>query len=244
MPKRISVIIGDLTFATQKEASHFIKNMLNKYGDQETVSIEDQEVLTNLIERHPEAIQKIGVGIRQFYKAPTAMGTSCFWLEREDGTKTDFSYGSCITGKSKTLFQEFMEACREAVRDDLIETKYAYFRTNADSSGKVPCAISGEMVTDKESHLDHVKPLTFQVIVVTFFKSNGINISRNMFTQSSDAQFQASFVDQEMKEKFRTYHHDITDLRIIKNRLNLKMGPSERIKKVKNSVPIKVRMKN
>lgn len=104
------------------------------------------------------------------------MGTSCFWLERVDRSTTDFSYGSCITGKGKTLFQEFMEACREAVRDDLIETKYTYFRENSDGDGKVVCAISGEKITDKESHLDHVKPLTFQVIVVTFIKSNKIVI--------------------------------------------------------------------
>lgn len=241
MPKRIPIVIGDLTFATQKETTHFIKSMLNKYADHEIISIEDQEILMSLIERHPEALQKIGCGIKQFYKAPTDMGTSCFWLEREDGSKTEFSYGSCITGKGKTLFQEFMEACREAVRDDLIETKYAYFRANADSNGKVPCAISAEMVTDKESHLDHAKPLTFQVIVVTFIKSNAIVISKDMFTQPSDAQFQTSFLAQGMKDKFKKYHHAVANLRIVKNKLNLKMGPSERIKKIKDSVPIKMK---
>lgn len=238
MSKKISIVIGDLVFRTQKEATKFFKDMLNKYQDNETVNNGDHEILLNLIERHPEAEQKIGCGIKRFYRAPTDMGTSCFWLEREDRTYTDFSYGSCVKARGKTLFQEFMEACRESVRDNLIATKNNYFSDNADEEGKVECEITGEKITEEESHLDHMKPLTFQVIVATFIEANNIIVNRNMLTESHDGQFQTAFVDQDIKDKFRNYHHRVAVLRVVKKGINLKLGPSERIRKPKNPVLI------
>lgn len=238
MPKKISIVVGNLIFKTQKEATKFFKDMLNRYRDNETVNNEDYEILLNLIERHPEAEQKIGCGIKRFYRAQTDMPTSCFWLEREDGTCTDFSYGSCVRAKGKTLFQEFMEACRDAVKDDLIETKNTYFSDNADKEGKVECAITGEKITEEESHLDHMKPLTFQVIVTTFIKANNIIIDRNMLSDSHDGQFQTTFVNQEIKERFRNYHNGVAVLRVIRKGVNLQLGPSERIRNPKIPVLI------
>jgi len=234
----IPVIIGGLEFKTKKAAKEYFKRMLAKYRDGDMVSDEDSVYLDKLIERHPEAAQKIGVGIKKFYRQITDEGTSCFWLERNDGSKTEFSYLTCVDAKGKSLYQEFAEACRECVKKDLIETKKEYFGKHAEPGGRVSCDITGEMIKFDESHLDHKKPMTFQVIVRTFIAAHSITLSRNVLTEPRDQQFTTAFTDKDLSEKFRDYHHNVAQLRVIKSKLNLSLGGSERIQK--SSRPIKI----
>ena len=196
------------------------------------------QILDSLIERHPEAAQKIGCSIKRFFRQRTDKGTSCFWLEREDGTTTEFSYPTCIDAKGKSLYQEFAEACREAVHDDLVATKKAHFGEHGDSEGRVPCDITGEMIKFDESHLDHKKPMTFQVIVRTFVAANRIEPSRDVLSEPRDQQFATTFTDQDLARQFVEYHHSIAQLRVIKSRLNLSLGGSERILKSRKPVAI------
>ncbi len=234
----ISVQVGDQEFRTKKAAKDFFKDMLARYADGDDINEEDSAHLDKLLERHPEAAQKIGCGITRFFRQRTEKGTSCFWLERTDGTQTEFSYPTCVDAKGKSLYQEFAEACREAVQPDLIATKRDYFGEHANDEGKVACDVTGEMIKFDESHLDHKKPMTFQVIVRTFIAANSIVPSREMLSEPKDQQFSTTFVDDEMASKFREYHHNLAQLRVIKGRLNLSLGGSERI--IKSRTPITI----
>lgn len=234
----ISVQIGSFQFRTKKAAKDFFKEMLARYADGDEISEEDSAHLDKLLERHPEAAQKIGCGIKRFYRQRTEKGTSCFWLERTDGTHTEFSYPTCVDAKGKSLYQEFAEACREAVQPDLVATKRAYFGEHADAEGRVACDLTGELIKFDESHLDHKKPMTFQVIVRTFMIANSITPSREVLSEPQDQQFSTTFTDDNLANKFRDYHHSLAQLRVIKSRLNLSLGGSERI--IKSKTPIAI----
>lgn len=234
----IPVKVGDQEFKTKKEALEFFRKILSKYNNGETINSEDTLHLHNLIERHPEQSQKIGCGIAKFYKDKTDQPTSCFWLERIDGTKTDFSFYSCIDAKGTSLYQEFSEACREAVKNDLIESKKNHFKVNQNAEGKVPCDITGEMISFEESHLDHKKPMTFEVIVRTFRVSNGIIPNRDILSSPKDNQFTTTFTNKAIADQFIKYHHEVADLRIIKKHINLQLGSSERIRHSKKPVTV------
>jgi len=227
---RQSVVINGREFKYQKDAIEYFKKMLDRYRNGQTITADDHEMLMSLLERHPEADKKIGCGVKRLCKDKTDMPTSCFWIEREDGSRTDFSYRTAISAKGKSLYQEFLEACRNAVQDDLRITKERFFETHGDENGKVECDITRERVAIYESHLDHKKPLTFQVIVNTFIGANSIELKIEMLSMSQDAQFQTTFVDLDLKEKFRRYHHRMAQLRIIKAERNLSLGGSERIR--------------
>lgn len=227
------IVLNGVEFKFQKDAIEYFKCMLNRYGNGETVTEFDSDVLMSLLERHPKADKKIGCGVKRFYKDRTDMPTSCFWVERKDGSKTDFSYLTALRAKSKSLYQEFMEACRNSVKDDLRLTKMHFFEKYADKNGKVECDITGEKIAFNESHIDHKKPLTFQVLVNTFIAANDIQIIPEMFSHQ-DAQFQTTFTDPDLKGKFVRYHHKVAQLRIIKAKLNLSLGGSERILKSRN----------
>lgn len=235
---RKPIVIGKKEFKFQKNALAFFKEILNSHRVNKTIEGEEHYFLLALLERHPEAIQKIGVGVERFYKAPTEMGTSCFWLERSDGSKTDFSYITAVTAKGKSLYQEFAEACRNTIRADLIKTKEEFFKQNADENEKVECEITGEKIAIYESHLDHKKPLTFQILVSTFITANNISISKEMLSTAQDGQFETEFIDQTIKEKFKKYHHEMAQLRITNPKSNLSLGGSERITKSKRPVKI------
>jgi len=234
------LIIGDgdsgRVFSSKKDAKMFFKNMLSRYRNKQEISSDDAPLLRVLLERHPEAVEKIGCGVKRFYRDGTGMGTDCFWIERDDGSKTDFSYISCVDAKSNSLYQEFAEACRQAVQADLDHAKVRHFEVHGNGEGKVRCEVSGEMVGLKESHLDHAKPMTFQVIVQTFITANKIEIALEMLSEPADHQFVTTFVDEDLARRFREYHRGVMQLRIIKAKENLSLGGSERMRKPKRPV--------
>ncbi len=235
MPKQL-IKIWNMEFSSKQNALDFFKAMLNRYNDNQTVEGDDKFLLLALVERHPEAVQKIGCGIDSFYKAPTDKGTSCFWIRRKDGGGTEFSYISCVNARGKTVLQEFSEACREAVRESLDRAKRKHFEQYADNEGKVECELTGERIAKYESHLDHKKPMTFQVIVQTFIAANGITPVKEILSVAQDNQFVTTFVDEYISKSFRDYHKKVAVLRIIKDKQNLMLGGSERLTKCKNPV--------
>ncbi len=235
---RQPIVLNGIEFKFQKDAIEHFKNMLGRYQNGQTIADDDRDILLALLERHPEADKKIGCGIKRLYKDRTDMPTSCFWIERTDGSRTDFSYRTAISAKGKSLYQEFLEACRAAVQDDLRLTKKRFFEKFADRDGRVECDITGDKVTIYESHLDHKKPLTFQVLVNTFIGANDIEIKPEMLLIDQDAQFQTTIIDLQLKDKFRRYHHKMAQLRVIKAEQNLSLGGSERILKIRNPVLI------
>jgi hypothetical protein len=233
------VTLGNLHFDTQVQALDFFKAMLARYQAGDIVNDDDAVHLHHLIERHVEAPQKIGCGIARFYVDMTPKGTRCFWLERTDGSCTDFSYISCIRAKAKSLDQAFKEACREAVAGDLMAAKQDHFEKYSDETGRVPCDITGELLLPHECHLDHAHPMTFEVIVTTFREATGVAPGREILSASQDQQFATTFTDPGIAQRFRNFHHRVANLRIVKSGLNLSLGASQRMRNPKHPVVIR-----
>ncbi|MEQ9518564.1 MAG: DCL family protein [Parvibaculum sp.] len=87
--------IGSLAFKKKGDANEFFKSMLYKYDLGDKVSADDAKHLTVLVVMHPEADEKIGVGIESFSVRTADYGTRCFWINRTDGTTEKFSFKSC-----------------------------------------------------------------------------------------------------------------------------------------------------
>ena len=89
------VEIGALRFAKKGDAHEYFKKMLYKYDLGDKVTKDDQEILSTLIAGHPEASDKIGVGIESFSVRTADYQTRCFWVNRTDGTTEKFSFKVC-----------------------------------------------------------------------------------------------------------------------------------------------------
>ena len=199
-------------FSTKKEATQFFKEMLENYNDGDTVSsIDDDNILFDLIQRHPEVNEKVGIGINYFYRDQSPdHPTSCFHIKRNDGSSTDFSIKTCINSANPTLLQDFYSACRTAVSSKLIEEKRQIF-----SNGEVPCSITGELVTSDNSEYRHTQP-RFRDMVNNFIIEEKLEISSDMIVENADMQYITSFKDKVLANKFNTFHTANANLEIVK----------------------------
>jgi hypothetical protein len=92
----IKIKIGSMVFSTKAKAEAYYKGIFSSYSDGQDVGSKDFEELCKLIEKHPNSVGKVGNGIKRIFRGKTQHGASCFWIERMDGTKVDFSSLKCI----------------------------------------------------------------------------------------------------------------------------------------------------
>jgi hypothetical protein len=96
MPKGKPVILANKSFPTKQAAHAYFKEMLSRYQPETIVSAEDAKDLVELLNRHPNAAHKRGVGVHHFEVMSADYGTKCFCVVRTNGTREDFSYITCV----------------------------------------------------------------------------------------------------------------------------------------------------
>lgn len=92
MAKAIPVNLPSIQFKKKKDAEDFFRSIRDRYLNGVTIAGMDFQYLWELLQFHPDAEEKIGVGVRRFYCDKSDEGTRCFFIERINGTDIDFSY--------------------------------------------------------------------------------------------------------------------------------------------------------
>ena len=96
MARAQPVNIGGVDFSKKSAALAHLRGILYRFEFEERISGADEEFLKAAIERHPDYLEKAGVGIEQFFVGRGDFGTRCFWIRRIDGTEVRFSFKSCV----------------------------------------------------------------------------------------------------------------------------------------------------
>ena len=96
MAKAQKLEIGGILFEKKGDAHQYLKDMLHKYKPEELVTDNDAAFLHQTLLRHPDAKEKIGCGVKQFFVRRADYNTICFWARRQDGSEVKFSYKSCL----------------------------------------------------------------------------------------------------------------------------------------------------
>src|SRR5690606_13098898 len=148
--------IGEIEFATKKDALTHYKTILNAYDFREELSTNDFDDLMNLLETHPRVKEKIGVGIEKIRIAKVQYNTKSFELVRIDGSTEFFSYTKRITAP-KTTSTTFRQACRQAIQDDFSNVKLDYFEKHS-KQGHVNRQETKELAKYEEPNADHRHP--------------------------------------------------------------------------------------
>lgn len=232
---RKPIKIGEIEFATKKDALTHYKAILNSYDFGEEVTANDFEDIMNLLEIHPRVKEKIGVGIDKIRVAKVQYNTKSFELVRIDGSTEFFSYTKRINAP-KTNFTKFREACRQAIQDDLRNVKLDYFKEHS-KNGQVKCQESKELAKFEELNIDHRQPNTFSVIVDRFIELYKIDIEKIEYIQIDGGPNELK--DNNLKQEFRKYHKDKANLRIVKRSLNLGRSFQARVNRQKKDLTIK-----
>jgi len=244
-----TIEVGSRSFRTQTSALEHFKKLLHRYQDgQRILDQADHDDLVALIERYDPVLEAVGEPIKgagqiAFFERRLNTGTgwssSGFWLVRQDGSETDFSYIDAVKGKPKGRSQDFYGACREAVALDLIQAKKRAFEEYADDQGRVECELSGKLVTIDEAHLDHAWPY-FSHMVSGFRAARGWSkgIPDGIVSQPADGQTKATFIEGVVAEAFRSFHHSQAVLRVLAREANLQTASLARKPKIARPVKL------
>lgn len=232
---RKPIKIGEIEFATKKDALTHYKTILNSYDFGEELNTDDLNDILSLLETHPKVKEKIGVGIEKVRVARVQYNTKSFELVRNDGSTEFFSYTKRINAP-KTNFTRFREACRQAIQDDLRNVKLDYFDKHS-KKGQVKCQESNELAKYEELNVDHRQPNTFSVIVDRFVELNCIDFEKVEYIQIDGGPNELK--DDNLKQNFRKYHQYKANLRIVKKDLNLGRSFQARINRQKKDLTIK-----
>lgn len=206
--------IGDTVFPTKGAARAAIQSVLYRYGIGTTVAADDAAFLADVLNRHPERDAKIGVGVASF-QVEQNLGSRGFWLTRTDGTRTDWSFLSCLT--PPTPVQEAKAAFRTEIRDQI-----RAFRAHAFSGSAPRCPITGDVLTANDTaHVDHDPP--FDVLLDGFLRSQHVDLSQISVEPTCDEETDTRLTDRQLARDWSTYHHAHARLRVVSRVANLSL---------------------
>lgn len=221
-----AIILGGQQFKTKAEATEFVRSILHGTIPGGTLTGENEFVIRDLLELHPESTQKIGCGVDHIEVRTNRINggaTPGFWVVRTDGSETDFSYKNCINGKKPTGRADFIRACRTAILPHINEERRRFFAEAPSPS----CALTGVPLTQNTAHVDHCPPLTFARIIDAFVTLYGINPDDPYLTSPDvDGQLIPTLSDPTLHDRFIQFHNNHAKLRVISRNANLNIVPA------------------
>ncbi len=226
--------IGGLSFKYKKDALSHFRRILNSYENGQELTQDDFDEVYALLQLHRNANEKMGCGVKSLKVESVRHNTKCFKIVRTDSTSDIFSYTKCINGGS-TPIGKFSKVCRETINDDLREVKLSYFKNNS-VKGRVKCQETGELCSWEELSVDHRQPNTLSAIIDRFIELHGIDVSSVSYKKNQDHVY--IFEDASLTEKFRRYHKEKANLRIVKKAVNLSRSHQARVKRQKRDLTI------
>jgi hypothetical protein len=203
--------IGGKYFSSKQAIVKHTQQILKDATPGEVLQGDNRAFLIGLIECHPRAKDKIGVGIKHIIARvdPVWKKSKQFLIIRYDGSNIDFSYKKCLYGEISPL-EYFRSACRTAIAPDIISFKIVYLTPAA------TCPYFGEPLTKDNAHVDHVKPRVFNWIVDQFMEIEGISLGKCEVV----GDVQKRFLDKSVNDKFRRFHNVVAQLELVSERAN------------------------
>ena len=226
--------VGNKIFKYKKDALSHFKNILNSYDFGESLISEDFNDVYELLKKHPRAEGKIGVGIKDLKIGKVQHNTKCFEFVRTDFTTGFFGYNKCINGARKAI-TDFSRACRRAIQEDLRNVKTEYFKKYS-KKGRVKCQETGELLLYEDLNVDHRQPNTFSIIVDRFIEVNKCDLNSIEYVATDD--YAQELADIQLIKKFREYHKEKANLRLVKKELNLGRSHQAKITTQKKDLKI------
>lgn len=206
--------IGNNTFKTQQIAKNYVRNLLNDIGVCKSIkNTLYYDEIYELVKRHPNFESKCK-DIKDFEVIRNNLNKKGLAINiiKNDGSKEDISWTTCVTGKPKTDKSELLSAFRYS-----IDYQIQNYRNNIEID---KCMICDNNCKKIENHVDHIIP--FNELVKDFQK----NINKKNpteFDNSDDNTNRRKFKleDNEYELEWQKYHSQNAKLRITCKKCNL-----------------------
>lgn len=193
-----------------------IKAILNKPSSlPRKIEPPEFDYIYSILESHPESKQKIGCGVKNIWIKKTIYKNNGFFIERTDGTSTDFSYYRCLYGNNRKL--NIQSAFRSAIRQQIYDFKINAFKNNP----ILFCPITEKEVSLKNCHVDHEEP-TFKELLENFVEVKDIDLNKlEIGGINKDNSMNNFIVDYKIRRDWEEYHKRNAQLRITSKKGNL-----------------------
>lgn len=211
-----AMTFGPLTFPNKTTAQKGFRELLQSVDLGQPIKEPWNSALLALMELHPSKPSKIGCGIQHFevrthYWQEKFLQRG-FYIVRTDGSSVDFSYLICFKPAASLAHATIVEACREAVAEDVHAFKKSIFG-NAHS---VKCAETGESVSWPDAHVDHAEPWPFRRILEQWLAEIG-----SMPEVAHSDAMNHRLADPAQADAFCRFHNERACLRIVHRTVNL-----------------------
>jgi len=219
---------GGKNFKTKTSLTAYCKYVLNNAHLNTFLEGEWNLVLSDVLRMHAcfdgkTQGQDFKIGVR---KCPINPRNRQFFILREDGTDTDFSYIKAIS-ESQDKLGRLKEALRVSIKDQTVAFKDDYFKQNQDRSGYVVCPETGLKIKLKDCHIDHY-PKQFDEIVKEWADLYDVISEEVAMRHPGDNATVWVVEDQSLMESFQQYHLENASYRIVLNKVNLQRKKSKR----------------
>lgn len=208
------IYLSNYSFTKKKDLEAFVRSKVNHEDFHPT-----DPLWFELIKRHPEYEAKVGSGIYYFKRKISPLNAHFYLIiVRTDGTEVDFSWKSCVSGKSTSNIKNLFAAMRASAFDFVDEFK-------KDALDENPyCEICEKFLESrKESHVDHV--IQFSKLLNDFLKTkqgNFIPVEFDDCPKTNQPFFKKDKQSSFFKFEWEDYHADNSKLRLLCPSCNLK----------------------
>lgn len=209
------VWIGSRRYATKKARQQAVQAILGRYGFGQVVDQEDDDLLLrDLLDMHPDAADKVGPGVDRFRIIPTPRGHHKGpEAVLVDGTKVAFSYQKCLD--APTQRQRVLDAMRTEVQPQV----NAYFESRKAAHTLVSDE-SGQELSPAGAHVAYFQGPRFHDIALEFVEAVGGFDAIDL--DSETARGLALFTDRALAERWHEHHREHAVLGLLSAEENLR----------------------
>ncbi|WP_239590529.1 DCL family protein [Streptomyces aureoverticillatus] len=209
------VWIGSRRYASKKARQEAVQAILGRYGLGQDVDQEDDDLLLrDLLDMHPDAADKVGPGVDRFrviatprghHKGPEAVLV--------DGSKVAFSYMKCLD--APTHRQRVLAAMRTEIQPQV----NTYFESRKAAHTLVSDE-SGQDLAPADVHVSYFQGPRFHDIALEFVQAAGGFDAIDLTAET--ARGLALFTDRALAERWHDHHQEHAVLGLLSAKENLR----------------------
>lgn len=188
-----------------------------------TKSDKEFYIISDLLNNHPNAVQKIGCGINYFFVQPSKYkwGQYNFMIVRVDGTSTDFSFMKCLYPKQKSS----QEPNWSGIFRNIVKSQTTLFKIKAFEKvgikDKFICSQTNLKFKKIYAHVDHVFPLTFDSILQEYLHTYNVDLKNIKLSEDKGTSDVREVMNEHIVKTFYEFHKKRAVLRIVCSTANL-----------------------
>lgn len=222
--------LGGVIYKTKKDIESKCREISARACENTLLEGDDYNFVHDLFECHPNYEEKAGCGVAGFVVERDKLygNGKHFCVVRTDGSKTDFSWKKCVSGKQTNKRRLVLDAMRRAVQKQIFE----YADKQFEKAPEIICPITGEIVTRDNCHVDHVYPNTFSYLSQEWIDDNNLSHETIELKHNADG-YGYVFADIGILHSWQSFHSQNAKLRILSPNGNIsisnKGGQNEQI---------------